>query len=297
MENFEIEHSWLILDKNTISEADFMIAADDNIKIPENTNTKRFFYDQSALKWEKPYLHTWWSCWLFWNMWAISDLTWYEFTEEDKLEIQKLAVDEYGLQVPGGMYMSKAVDCLRTWWNKKFPENKLLSFRTTIWSDLFNEVQAKWHSLVVWYKTSPEYFKDSQDDGKISKEDFPKKWGHLVRTNFNTIVKIDDNYFGKKKFNTYENNKIVKLKENWVFFPSAYFFLKDTSIQDKIKNNIDLDLAKTGFDLWIFNGLKPRESVSRQEVVVMILRAIMLIIKILNTALNKNIKLEDLKKD
>lgn len=273
MENTELDIQGLILDDNTIIESDFIILADDKIVIPHNENTKSIFYNQSTLRGERPYWDTRWSCGLFWIMWVISDLTWYEFTKEDILSIQRLAVDKYKLKVPWGMYMYRAVDCLRNWWNAKFPDKKLISFRTHIWSDIFLEALQKKHSLVVWYKTSIEYYKDSQDDWKISKEDYPKWWGHLVRTNFlNRSVKIDDNYFGTKKFNTYENDKIIKLKENWVFFPSAYLFLFDTSIKDDIRDNIDLEKAKEAMDNLFWNWLNPRKSASRQEVATMMQR-------------------------
>lgn len=295
MENTELEIQGLILDKNTISEEDFIIGADE-LEIPENTNTKRFFYNQSTIKDSKPYNDTRWSCGLFGTMGVISDLTGYEFTKADKLEIQRLAVDKFGLKVPGGMYMSRAVDCLRNWYNLKFPNDKLITFRTTIGSDIFIDAITKKHSLVVWYKTSKEYYQDSQDDGKISKWDYPKNGGHLVRTNKFWVAKIDDNYFGSKKYNTYENEKLVELKDNSVFFPSAYLFLKDDKIKKDIRNNIDLNLAKEGYDLGLFNWIDPRKEVSRQETVVMIVRGVLLIIKLLNSIHNKKYTLKDLKK-
>ena len=204
-------------------------------------------------------------------MWVISDLTWYEFTAKDKEEIQKLAVDKYWLKVPWGMYMSKAVDCLRHWWNKKFPDKKLMSFRLTIWDKDFAEALIQKHSLVVWYRTSKEYYNDSQDDWIVTWEDFPKNWWHLVRTNFfSQTIKIDDNYFWTKKWNTYTNNKIKELQKNWVFFPSAYLFLYDTSMEDEIKANIDLEWAKEMFEKWYWNGLNPRSPMSRQEVMTVL---------------------------
>jgi hypothetical protein len=211
---------------------------------------------------------------------------------------QKLAIDKYWLKVPWGMYMHKAVDCLRHWWNAKFPDNKLMTFRLKIWDDDFAEALKKKHSLVVWYRTSPEYYKDSQDDGVVIWEDFPKNWGHLVRTNFLTqAIKIDDNYFGTKKWNTYTNNKIAKLQKNWVFFPSAYLFLYDTSMKDEIRDKIDLDGAKDAFDLWIYNWLDSRKPVSRQEVAVMIMRWIWLILKLLSKIRNTDYSLKDLDKE
>lgn len=267
MNNIENDVNWLILDDNTISELDYLIGSIADVKIPENLNKTRFFYNQANMRDKNNiYLNTRWSCGLFGSMGAISDLTWYEFTKDDILEIQKLAIDKFGLSVPWGMYMSKAVDCLRTWWNAKFPDNKLITFRTTIWTDVFLEALEKNHSPVIWYRTSVEYSKDSQDNWIVDWEDFPNDWGgHLVRTNFNSEIKIDDNYVWWKPYNTYTNNKLVKLKEKWVFFPSAYLFLYDTSMTDQIKNDIDLDNAKKFFARGFTNWLNPRKPLSRQE--------------------------------
>ena len=273
---YELEHQWLILDENTVSELDYELGwaweDGDDLKIPENTQLMLHHYNQWAMKWEMPYFHTWWSCGLFWTMWTISDLTWYKFTEEDILEIQKLAVDHYWLQVPWGMYMHKAVDCVRNWWNKKFPEQQLTSFRLKIGWPKYFEALKKWHSLVVWYKTSSEYFKDSQDDGIVQWTDFPKKWGHLVRTHQSWVFKVTDNYYWKKKFNTYTNNNLVKLKDNKVFFKSAYLILKTRTMNDEIKDNIDLDAAKEMFEKGYWNGLDPRKPMSRQEVMTVMKR-------------------------
>jgi hypothetical protein len=266
MENTELNYSGLILDENTISELDFLVWNWDDYKIPQNTNNQRHFYNQGELRRTRN------ACALYWCAWAISDLTSYKFSKDELLEIVDLAEAEYWWIEDFGMYMYKAVDCLRNWWNTKFPDDKLMTFRMTIWDEKFEEALRKWHSLVVWYRTSPEYLTDSQDNWEIEWDDFPKKWWHLVRVNQDTSIKIDDNYFGQKKFNTYINNKIVTLRANWVYFPSAYIFLKDTTMQDEIRANIDLERAKKMFDDGYWNWLNPRQPMSRQEVMTVLSR-------------------------
>ena len=260
---------WIILNKDTISEKDYIIWADDKIKIDINTNKNKFYYNQS----KKRTPPTTWSCWPFGCVGALSDLTWERATEEDLIRINKLAIEKYGLKTPWGMYMSRAVDCVRDDYNARHPDKQIISIRCTVWDDVFVEALKKWHSLIVWYRTSPEYFRDSQDDGKISKDNFPKKGWHLVRTNFkDENIQIDDNYFWTKRYNTYINNKIVKLRKNWVFFPSAYLFLYKKTMKEKIRNNIDLEWAKEQYDKWNWNGLRPREPMSRQEVMTVLSR-------------------------
>lgn len=266
MTNYKIEEQnspWIILDNNTISEADYIIWSDDKIEIDVNENENKFYYNQ----WKKREPKTNWSCWPFGSVGALSDLTWIEATEEDLLRINKLAIEKYWLKIPWGMYMHKAVDCIRDDYNTRhIGKRQIISIRCTIGDEVFIEALKKWHSLIVWYRTSTEYYKDSQDDWVINKDDYPKNGWHLVRTNFKEFnINIDDNYFWTKKYNTYINNKILELKKNWVFFPSAYLFLYKETMEDKIRDNIDLEGAKIQFDKKNWNWLNPREPISRQE--------------------------------
>jgi len=263
----ELENGWIILDENTISDRDFIIGAENPLIIPKNTNTEKHLYNQSI----KRNPSTLWSCGLFASMWCISDLTWYQFTEEDIKEINELAIAEYWLELWTWMYMSKAVDCVRNWWNEEYPQKKLITFRTVIGSDKFIEWLNKNHSFAVWYKTSSKYYEDSQDNWVINKNSFPTDWSwHLVRTNFDEVIKIDDNYEWSKKYNTYVNNFIKNLQEEWVYFPSAYLFLYDDTMNQEILDNIDLEWAKSEYMLWTWSWLDPREMMSRQEVMQVI---------------------------
>lgn len=265
IENTEVQYQGLILDDNTVSEEDYIFWAD-KFDIPENTNKEKHFYNQATLTRTRN------ACALYGCAWAVSDLTWYKFTQKELLEITLLAEKEFWWKENIGMYMYKAVDCLRKYWNLNFPDTKLESYRISIGDKNFIEALQKNHSLVIGYRTSKEYYNDTQSDWVVNGEDFPKNGGHLVRTNFNTAVKIDDNYFETKPYNTYTNEKLVKLKDNWVFFPSAYIFIKEKTMDEVIKSNIDLSGAKDMFDKWYWNGLNPRQPMSRQEVMVVLKR-------------------------
>jgi hypothetical protein len=263
----ELQNPWIILNSDTISARDYIIGAENPLVIPPNLNTDKYLYNQ----WIKRTPTTAWSCWLFSAMWCISDLTGYQFTEEDIQEINALAISTYWLLIWVWMYMSRAIDCVRDWWNAKFPDKKLLSFRWVVWDDQFIEWLNKGHSFAVWYHTSSDYLKDSQDNWVINKDNFPTDWGgHLVRTNFEDTINIDDNYEWTKDYNTYVNNKIKDLKDKWVYFPSAYLFLYDLSMEDQIINNIDLEWAKAEYLLWTWSWMNPRDNMSRQEVMQVI---------------------------
>jgi len=258
MENFELFNTWLI---DEVSDNDYLFWSD-NITINQNTNKDKYWYNQSAQTRTRN------ACVIYWNCGVISDLTWYKFSEAEILEIVDLAEKSYGWSESWWMAFARWTDCVRTWWNKKFPDNQLITFRIDIWSEKFNEALDKWHSLTVWYKTSRDYLLDSQEDWEIQWEDFKKNWWHLVRlykkwNNFRII----DNYDWKKIYNDYINNKIEKLQKNWVYFISAYLYLYNNDyMSEQIKENIDLEWAKIMFEKWFWNWLNAREPMSRQEV-------------------------------
>lgn len=258
MENFELFNNWLI---DEVKDTDYLFWTD-NITISQNKNTIKYEYNQAEQTRTRN------ACVLYWNCGVISDLTWYKFSKEELLEIVDLAEKSYGWSESWWMAFARWTDCVRNWWNTKFPDKQLITFRLDIWSEYFYEALDKWHSLTVWYKTSRDYLIDSQDNWEIQWEDFKKWWWHLVRCykKWNNI-RIIDNYSWKKIFNDYINNNLEVLQKNWVFFISAYLYLlKDETMAEEIKNNIDLEWAKIMFEKWFWNWLNAREPMSRQEV-------------------------------
>jgi len=257
MENFELFNTWLI---DEVSDNDYLFWSD-NITINQNTNKDKYWYNQ-ALQ-----LRTRNACVIYWNCGVISDLTWYKFSEAEILEIVYLAEKSYGWSESWWMAFARWTDCVRNWWNKKFPDNKLITFRLDIWSEKFFEALDKWHSLTVWYKTSKDYLLDSQEDWEIQWEDFKKNWWHLVRLykKWNNL-RIIDNYDWKKIYNDYINNKIEKLQKNWVYCISAYLYLFNNDyMSEQIKDNMSLINAKRFFDRGYTNWLDPKNPITREE--------------------------------
>lgn len=257
MENFELFNNWLI---DKVKDTDYLFWTD-NITISQNKNTIKYEYNQAEQTRTRN------ACVIYWNCWVISDLTWYKFSESELLEIVDLAEKSYGWSESWWMAFARWTDCVRNWWNTKFPDKQLITFRLDIWSEYFYEALDKWHSLTVWYKTSKDYLIDSQDNWEIQWEDFKKWWWHLVRCykKWNNI-RIIDNYSWKKIFNDYINNNLEVLQKNWVFFISAYLYLlKDETMKEEIKNNIDLENAKKFFDRGYTNWLNPKAPITREE--------------------------------
>ena len=250
--NTELECTWLI-DKTKWT--DYRLSGEDKQFIPFNTNVKKFYYNQAEFRGKvtsdvyNEYEETRFSCALFWTMWTISDLTGYEFTKEDILAINRSAIDDYGLSIPWGMWFYQAVDCVRHYWNDVLKFKRLASFRAIIWDEIYTELMSKNHSVIVWYKTSTEYYNDSQDNWVLEGEDFDIGWGHCVRNNHYDFNRIEDNYEWLKEYNDYDILHLEKLKENGVYFASAYYFLyEEEESEFKYKSIFDQEVETPIFN-------------------------------------------------
>jgi len=272
MKKFELVNQWL-LDWNKVKKSDFLLWNENRIEIPYNENKNDYYYNQGKLRRTRN------ACVLYANAWALWYLMDYEFSEKELLEIVDLAEAEYWWEEDLWMYISDWVDCVRNYWNKKFPQRKVKTFRMEIWDEDFAVALRQNHRIVVWYKTCSNYYLDSQDDWVIEWERFwPFKWWHCVCSVYSKNeqiskdywILIEDNYDWTKEFNVYYNNKISKLKETWTFFPSAYIYLKEETLEDEIKNNIDIPKAVEAMKNWFWNWLNPRQNATRQEVATMI---------------------------
>jgi hypothetical protein len=59
---------------------------------------------------------------------------------------------EAGASESTGWYYYKAVDHVRKWWNKNFPDKQVVSFRIKREDKAFREALGAKHSLVCGYK-------------------------------------------------------------------------------------------------------------------------------------------------
>jgi len=276
MEEFELINQWLI-DWEKTSELDYKLGSDNPIEIPYNKNKNNYFYNQGKLRRTRN------ACVLYANAAALWYTMNYEFSEKELLEIVDLAEKEYWWEEDKWMYISNWVDCVRNYWNKKFPSRKVKTFKMEVWDEDFARALRNNYRVVVWYRTCRDYYKDSQDDWIIEWTEFwPFRWGHCVSSIFwkvktiseNDGILIEDNYDGSKKYNEYYNNKISILKKTWTYFPSAFIYLKEEEIESELEKNIDLEKAVEWYKLWLWNWLNPRKPASRQEVITMIMNAI-----------------------
>lgn len=216
--------------------------------IQENKTTLKIEYNQSQQS------RTYYACGIYASIGCISDFTGYKFSTNEILEIVQLAEDKYGFIDGFGMSMSRAVDCVRDWWNMKHPTMELITYNLYIGTEDFYEALKKWNSLAVWGNIIGSwYIQDAEDNGIIEKTEYLKGKWHLVRCYGD--IKIIDNYFSKKKFNIYKNDYIVALKDKWIFFPSAYLFqYKNDGQEEEARARIKAEIVaiiKRNKEQWI----------------------------------------------
>ena len=226
---------------------------------------KKFFYNQNLQRRTRN------ACWIYWPLTALSHLKNYQFSLDEILDCVNLAEKSFWWKEDSWMFMNRWVDCVRNWWNTKFPNDKIDSFRTQIWSDVFYNILDAWYSIVVWHTSNRTYIRDSQDNWVIDNNN-RIKWNfwHLLSAHKDWQIKIDDNYIWQKDFNTWENRFLVDLQKSWLYFPSAYYFLNHKDMT--IRNWIDIEGAKLAYDKWYWNGRNPQAPMTRQEVMAVINR-------------------------
>ena len=180
------------------------------------------------VKWEYNQWSEWetrnW-CTIFSAVTELSYLMNRKFTLCEIKEIGHKMIADGKLDPDNWAYLSDAIDYVRRWWNEKFPDRKVESYKID-YTDLKIRKLLKTSKLKMtqlWYRTSKELYDDVQDDWVASKWNYPKVGGHAVSKWWVWII---DNYKGKHKRNRYNFDKFDELLKNWVIFPTWYVFLK-----------------------------------------------------------------------
>lgn len=216
--NTEILQGWTVFDEN---ENDFEVWEKINLKELLFANKvkpkKRNEIDQLS-----------WQCWPTSMFLCISDLFDYEPGKKDFDDLREES-KKYWWEDKKWMFFSKAANCVRNFWNNKFPDKKVWFVKINVDSEEFDFALDCGYRLPLGYKISSEHFKDSQDNWKIDNDNFPKNWTwHLVSMASWSYLEID-NYPAKLKYNEYYNKQIKTLVKNGVYSNTTYLFLKENT--------------------------------------------------------------------
>jgi len=145
-----------------------------------------------------------------------------EFTLCEIKEIWANMIKDGKLDVNKWAYLSDAIDYTRRWWNTKFPDRKVSSFRFSYLEEL-NRKKFIWLKQ-LWYRTSKELHNEIQTNWFAAKKDYKKVGWHAVSL---YGINIIDNYKWINKHNRYSFQYMKDLIKNWVIFEYWYVFLKD----------------------------------------------------------------------
>ncbi len=256
----ELYQGWLIYE---VSDRDYLLGGDDNIKLEIQ---KRPFADEIRYPYNQLELKNWTNCCVPTAcMWALSDLMNREFTISERQEVVDSAVQQGILDLHAGMRFYQWIDLVRKWWNSKNPDNQVISFRLTYGSDAYFEAMNRGHSLVCGYRGNSEYNADSSD-GILEWKDFrPSTYGHCIRAyRHEGLVKVIDNYEGRKIMNEYGVLYPNDLVVNGVYYNEFYLFLQKNYMTPEQLSAFEAQ--KNG----IWNGQRPNDPATRMEVAIML---------------------------
>jgi len=195
-----------------------------NTELPElhKQDDTRFEYNQ----WRTTH------CTLYAPIWAISDLFNMPFSKEQIKWVVNLSV-ERGKPINKGWYTQKWVKCAVDRWNKYNPTRKTLYFRSTIWSNTFNEAIEKWYTVVASYRGNRDYGRDYYDWVLEWTEFKPSTYWHCISLVWKDWwIYVKDNYKWRKwqwdvSTNYYKVKDIKWLVKNKVFYPACYIIVKE----------------------------------------------------------------------
>jgi len=106
--------------------------------------------------------------------------------------------------------------------------------------------------------------------------EWPSYWHAFLIIWYDDIrqVLIIKNSYGDWVFDEWKN--YLKYSDIWLLFHSKYSLIDAVdpilTYKQKIMANIDLEKAKEAFELWLWNWENPRENMSRQEVMTVLMR-------------------------
>lgn len=207
-------------------------------------------------------------CTWFNPMMSVCSIYNYEPDDEFWEEYRQFAQDEYGYQEGVWNYTSTWVDCARSFWNKKNPDSKVVSYRREFTSQEMIDVLNKWYWIIVSFKWNWNYNNDYMWDAVLNgRQRWDSTYGHVT-----CIYKIGSQYYvidskAGASYNTYKIvNSFEKLVEGGNFYPTSYVLLPDPN------SNMSEQSFRKEYEKWIELGITtiPYEEAEqwKKEVVV-----------------------------
>ncbi|MCP4265549.1 MAG: hypothetical protein GY777_08235 [Candidatus Brocadiaceae bacterium] len=176
------------------------------------------------------------SCTVHGAIGAVSDLTGYRFSLDERKEIWNKAL-ALGADPNVGWYVRDAVHLVYEYYNQKQPLKPVRYFRTDMWSPNCAKMLLKGYTGVMGHRGNSTYNKDVSEDGMLDNIIFGETtYGHCLRfteAELDPYYSLVNNYVGKT-YNVYKVpiSHIKPLLSNDVFFRSVYFYVLDYEDMD-----------------------------------------------------------------
>ena len=208
-------------------------------------------------------------------MTALSSLSGKEFSEAVTDKLINDAVENNILHKWGG-WTSKSLDYVRSWYNKKNPDDQVITLRHHYFTAEWWDLMRKGYTLVTSARLSSSYWKDAFDGELDSTDHGEGIYGHV----FSICMKDEDtfivieNYEGRHKANYYE----IELHELEImvanfrgtkisFLPACYAFLYKNDFEEiNEKKPVISNWAKKAWGKWGKYIGSPDKNLSLQDV-------------------------------
>jgi hypothetical protein len=173
------------------------------------------------------YHQKWNSCFIFWALWAVSDLTWVVFTEKEQDELIATAWASKYADPKWWWYFWYWMNLVCKFYNKNYAKGSERLEYYRVPSSEFPKFWEKWYSIFYWYKNTKKLVADKRDDWILNFSwwdyTWDDKWNwHWIRILEDTSRKIVNNYWWLSSVNIYWVDDYEKQIENWMFFNFWY---------------------------------------------------------------------------
>jgi len=236
IEPYDIQPNWAIGFGE--SNEDWILGADIDISKLPKLDKVYYYYNQWTLLGGK--LRSF--CTVMSPIQVLSSQFNYELDENDFEDLREFARMEYWYEEWKGNYIKTGVECAVDRWNTTFPEDRVIYLRVNVLDPLVEEVWEKWYGVCGGYKWDRSYNLDRDDNAVVNGVDFWFTYGHAVPLYKDTDgIQVHDSYKGRPT-NVYGIENLEWLRQNSVFYRSAYIIVPDPNaeLEEEIRKKKEL---------------------------------------------------------
>lgn len=218
---------------------------------------KHFLYNQNEFAAELGYN----LCTVYSGITALSAVLWKEISKEDRYEMAKIRYQQPDFDPNKWGKVAAGVDVVRNYWNKKYPNDPVVTFYLRNDSNLrIDTLYSKWIPLISWYYGNAKYNDDIRDGVLDGAWYTPFTYGHSIA------------YMKDQALDNYNNTYTIPLKifnqnnKAWVNHIGAYLI----SRANLFNGNWALLIRALQAKVW--NGDRINDVITRREAAIILSR-------------------------